>query len=243
MPKLNQILAIEKQTKTNSHTQVTEQYHLLKKEPLLSGISRSYKPLDEEGERFPDESTPVQVRVPQLLKRVGEVLSPLFDVTFARDAANCVAKADVVVDGDVLLAGVPATYLLWLEKQLADIHTVIVNIPTLPQNESWVYDENQDCYKTPTVETAKTKKLPRAFVKAEATKEHPAQVEVVHEDKVTGYWSTTKLSGALPRQRAQELRDRVEKLQAAVKFAREAANTVEVPNVKASDKIFGYLFA
>ena len=228
MTTLAQLLAIESQTKSSSNEQLTTLYHQLKKEALLNGISRTYNPLDEDGEKLPSESTPVQLRVKQLLRDVGRVMTPLYDLTLAKDSANQEATADVDVDGVALLTGVPATYLLWLEKKLQDLHTVIVKLPTLPQGETWSEDPTQDAYVTPTLETTRTKKIPRAFVKAEATKEHPAQVDVVHEDKVVGTWSTIKYSGALPVHQAQELRDRIEKLMAAVKFAREKANMVAI---------------
>jgi len=243
MPKLNQILAVEKQTKTNVHEQVTALHQILQKEPLLNGISRTYSPVDEEGEKFPPENVQVQVRVEDNLKEIAKHMVSLFDITIARDSANCSAKADVVVDGVAILKDVPATYLLWLEKQLTDLHTHIVKLPTLPQSEVWTFDSNQNCFKTDVTQTAKTKKIPRPFVKAEATKEHPAQVEVVHEDKVAGYWSTIKYSGSIPRTRAQALRDRIEKLMAAAKVAREQANLVEVPKVAAGQAVFDYLFA
>lgn len=243
MPKLNQVLAIEKQTKTNSYAQLTELYQLIQKGQLLNGVARSYKPIDEDGERLPPEGNQVQVRLTHLFKDMKRVLVPLYDATLQRDAANCGAKADVLVDGKKILEGVPAVYLLWLEKQLTDMHTVIVKLPTLPLDESWQYDPNQDCFATSPAETARTKKIPRAFVKAEATEHHPAQVEMVHEDKLVGYWTTTKFSGALPRDRAQELRERIEKLMAAVKFAREQANCVDAPPQSAGDAVFAYLFA
>jgi hypothetical protein len=243
MTRLNQILAIEKQVKSTAHEQTTAEYQLLQKDPLLSGISRMYRPLDEEGERLPEENTPVQVRVNEVLKRVAASLTPLLDATLARDLANTEAKANVEVDGRVILKDVPATYLLWLEKQLTDLHTIIVKLPTLSQADTWTFDAATDVYKTPAVETVRTKKLPRAFVKAEATKEHPAQVEVVHEDKLVGYWTTTKLSGALPKQRAQVLRTRIEKLMAATKQAREQANLVEVPKAAVGAEVFDFLFA
>lgn len=241
--KLNQTLAIERQAKTSTHEQVTAQYQLLSKEPLLSGISRTYRPVNEDGEKFPDESTSVQVRVPDVLKAVATHMTGLLDLSLSRDIANCTAKADVEINGKVLLKDVPVTYLLWLEKQLQDIHSVVIKLPTLPQTEDWTYDSATNVFKSKTVETAKTKKLPRAFVKAEATKEHAAQVDIVHDDQVTGYWSTTKFSGAISKQRAQVLRDRAENLLAAVKFAREKANLEEVQKVSAAAEIFGYLLA
>jgi thioredoxin-like negative regulator of GroEL len=53
---------------------------------------------------------------------------------------------------------------------------------------------------------------------------------------------TVKFSGAVPRSRVRELVERVEKLQKAVKMAREEANSVPAEKVQTSDKVFGYLF-
>jgi hypothetical protein len=108
--------------------------------------------------------------------------------------------------------------------------------------ESWHFDSTQDCWASDPAETSKTKKVPRNHVKAEATEKHQAQVEVYHEDVVVGYWKTVKFSGAVPRSRVRELVERVEKLQKAVKMAREEANSVPAEKVQTSDKVFGYLF-
>ncbi len=57
-----------------------------------------------------------------------------------------------------------------------------------------------------------------------------------------GYWRTVKYSGALPARKVAALLERVEKLQRAVKFAREEANAVEVKQQKVGAALFGYLF-
>jgi DNA-binding Lrp family transcriptional regulator len=49
------------------------------------------------------------------------------------------------------------------------------------------------------------------------------------------------LAAAL-RAREPAIRERVEKLQAAVKFAREEANGVEIVEQEAGEKVFRYLF-
>jgi hypothetical protein len=92
------------------------------------------------------------------------------------------------------------------------------------------------------VETLRTRKVPRNHVKAEATEKHPAQVEVYYEDITVGFWRTVKFSGALPARRVAELLERVEKLQRAVKFAREEANAYEVKSQKVGEALFSYLF-
>ena len=242
MPKLNQIIAIEKGVKTTAFQHLTDAHHLLQKNASLSGISRTYRPRDEEGETLPPEANRVQVRAEQVLRETGEVLTSLFDITATKDWANCTAKADVLVEGTVLLKDAPATYLLFLEKQLVDLHTFLKKLPVLDASETWTFDTSQDCYATEPAQTVRTKKIPRNHVKAEATEHHPAQVEVYYEDVTVGYWRTVKFSGALPAKRVNDLIQRVEKLQQAVKFAREEANAQETEEQKVGGKIFQYLF-
>jgi hypothetical protein len=243
MARLNQIIAVEKGIKTRSHQELTEAHHALQKPALLSGIARSYRPKDEEGEQLPPEATRVQAKAEEVIRKTSEILVALFDVTATKDYTNCKARADVVVDGKTLIAAVPVTYLLFLEKQLVDLHTFVKKLPVLDASESWVFDPSADCWATEPVQTSKTKKIPRNHVKSEATEKHPAQVEVYHEDVVVGQWKTVKFSGALPAKRVNELLERVEKLQHAVKFAREEANNHEVDEQKIGRSVLSYLFA
>jgi hypothetical protein len=242
MARLNQIIAVEKGVKSRSFQELTEAHHVLQKPALLAGIARTYRPKDDEGEQLPAESTKVQMKAEEMIQQTATILTRLFDVTATKDWTNAVARADVIVDGQVLLAQVPVTYLLFLEKQLVDIHTFIKKLPTLDASETWSFDASADCWATEPVQTVKTKKIPRNHVKAEATDKHPAQVEVYYEDVVVGFWRTVKFSGSLPAKRVSELLERVEKLQQAVKFAREEANNTEVVEQKVGDRIFQFLF-
>lgn len=243
MPRLNQIIAVEKGIKSRSQKDLTEAHHALQKPALLAGISRTYRPKDEEGEQLPPEATKVQMKAEEIIRRTADILVELFDVTATKDYTNCKARADVVVDGKPLLRDVPVTYLLFLEKQLVDLHTFIKKLPVLDASETWAFDASADCWATEPVQTVKTKKVPRNHVKAEATDKHPAQVEVYHEDVVVGYWKTVKFSGALPAKRVNELIERVEKLQQAVKFAREEANNATADEQKIGRAVLSYLFA
>ncbi|HEV2238916.1 MAG TPA: hypothetical protein VGR57_19815 [Ktedonobacterales bacterium] len=242
MARLNQIIAVEKGIKSQSFQELTEAHQALQKPALLSGIARTYRPKDEEGEQLPPEATRVQLKAQDVIHTTVESLTKLFDVTATKDWTNCRAKADVVVDGQVLLRQVPATYLLFLEKQLVDLHTFVKKLPVLDASETWTYDSSTDAWATEPVQTLRTKKVPRNHVKAEATDKHPAQVEVYYEDITVGYWRTVKFSGALPAQRVNELLARVERLQEAVKFAREEANSLDVEEQKVGEPFFRYLF-
>ena len=243
MARLNQIIAVEKGVKSRSFQELTDAHQALQKPALLAGIARTYRPKDEEGEQLPAESTKVQVKAEEIVRQTTAILTRLFDVTATKDWTNCVAKADVVIDGEPLLRDVPVAYLLFLEKQLVDLHTFVRKLPVLDAAETWAYDASADCWATDATQTTRTKKIPRNHVKAEATEKHPAQVEVYYEDVVVGYWKTVKFSGALPAKRVNELLERVEKLQQAVKFAREEANGTEAVERETGEKVFRFLFA
>jgi hypothetical protein len=241
--KLNQIIAVEKGAKSRTQRELTDAYHRIQKPALLAGISRTYRPRDEEGETLPPESTRVQVKAEAVLRDAAEALTRLFDVVATKEWGNTQAAADVVVDGTTIITQVPVPYLLFLEKQLTDLKTFIDKLPTLDAAETWTFDESQDVWRSDEVETARTKKIPRNHVKYEATDKHPAQVEMYYEDIVVGTWTKVAFSGALPARRVNELRDRVNMLQDAVRQARETANGIEVEDRRVGAAIFAYLLA
>lgn len=240
--KLNQIIAIEKGLKSQTHADVNDAYRRVGKAELLAGIARTYRPVDDEGEALPPESKRVQVRVPDVIGEVKAALTRLLDVTATKDTTNCLAKADLVVDGETLATDLPVTYLLFLEKQLGELKTFLGLLPTLDPAEAWSFDPVSDCWATEPAQTVRTKKVPRNHVLAEATEKHPAQVQVYHEDVVVGRWATTKFSGALPAKQVSEMQARLGTLLDAVKYARETANATEVTDVKPGAAILGYVF-
>ena len=242
MPKLNQIIAVEKGVKSKAFADLSDAHHAVQKTGPLAGISRTYQPKDEEGEQLPAESTRVQIKAEDILRDVSGTLTRLFDVTATKDWTNCAARADVVVDGRTIAAQVPVTYLLFLEKQLVDLHSLVSKLPVLDPAELWSYSESAGAWATEPTGTVRTKKVPRNHVLAEATKEHPAQVQVYNEDQVVGVWTTIKFSGAVPATRVRELVSRVDRLATAVKFAREQANSTEVTDQEVGEAVFDYLF-
>ena len=243
MPKLNQVIAAEKDVKSDTLKQTAAIYHSVQKTDPLRGISRTYQPLrDDPSEQLPSETTRVQTRVSESIGQFEQAMSNLFDLVATKDWANTEARADIMVDGKALLTGVPATYLLFLEKQLIEIRTFLEALPVLDPSESWHYDPNTDSYATEPSKTMKTKKEPRNWVKAEATEKHPAQVEMFYEDVNVGTWTTIKYSGAIPQKEKTELLERLAGLRQAVKFAREEANGLEVKQQQLAKPIFDYLF-
>jgi hypothetical protein len=239
--KLNQVLAIEKGVKSRVYGDVTTMNASAQKPALFNGFAKAYKPKEEDGEQFPPESSRVQMNAREMLQSLGRLLTELFDVTAAKDWANCNARADVVVDGKVLLKQSPATYLLFLEKQLNDVQTFVQHLPTLDPAEEWRFDEQANLYKSDVSKTARTKKVQKPIVLYDATKEHPAQTQLITEDVVIGHWDTVKQSGALPARRKADVLERIEKVIKAVKFAREEANAHEAPDTHVGAAMLEYI--
>lgn len=242
MAKLTQILAIEKNTKNRCETEFTKIFQEVQKADLANGFSKTYRPRDADGEMFPAEGKKVQVRAEERIKRLKSVLTELFDVTATKDATNCNAKADVVVDGVTILKQVPATHLLFIEKKLVDLLSFVKKLPALDQADEWHEDPALGLWATTPAESFKGKKVTTFDIVVPATKEHPAQVKEISKDIIIGTWTTTKFSGALDARRIEELTERVEKLQKAVKFAREEANTVQTTELKTGEAVLGYIF-
>jgi hypothetical protein len=243
MPKLNQIVAVEKSVKSRVYGDFTELHKASQKAELFAGFSKNYRKRDEEGEDYPPESKRVQLEGGDVLTQVAKLMTELFDVTATKDFANCHALADVVVDGQTLVSSAPVPFLLFLEKQLTDLHTFVDKMPTLDPADEWQSDPNSGLFKTSSLATQRTKKVQKPVVLYDATDKHPAQTQLITEDVVIGYWDTVKQSGALPIPRKRELLDRLEKLSQAVKFAREQANDAEAEEKKVGAAVFGYLFS
>lgn len=242
MAKLNQIIAVVTGKKSRVQRELTDIHHSIQKPELLNGLSRVYQPLAEGDEQLPPESKQVQMRTSDAIARVTGILTDMFDTILTQDTANCTARASLHMDGHTIAEDVPVTYLLFLEKQLTDIRTFVEKLPTLDPAEEWRFDEAKNCWVTATVETTRTKKVPKVVLLHPPTKEHPAQTQMVAEDVIVGHYKTTKFSGAMPALEKANVLGRIDKLMEAVKEAREAANSIDAPQVRIGSCLFEYIF-
>lgn len=243
MTKLHEILAVERGQKQTLNRQQTDVYHKIQHAAPLTGIVRTYRPKTEDGDQLPAERTDVQVRVHEEIETLSDVWERMWNIAATRDWGNTEARADVVVDGNVLIEQAPATYLLWLEKALSDVLAVINKLPTLDPAETWEFSADIDAYATQPRETHRTQKVPRVLEKAPATDKHPAQTEVFHIDEVVGYWEQTKQSGATRATVVREMRDRAEKVRDAVRVARTQANQAEVDDKRVAKPVLDFVLA
>lgn len=230
MTRLNQLIAIEAGLKEDAGQAVTRAVRELDANPeALAGLTRTYQPRSEDGERRPDERVKVQVRAEDILTQLTATLERLFDVTLTKETADASAMADVVVTRagklHVLVKDAPVTYLLFLEKQVKRLRGVIAKLPLLDPAQDWEPDSVSGVYRTPTIFTTSGKKVPRNHVRFAGDEHHPPQVDVWQEDVIVGDWHLVKFSGAVPADRVRELLSRCDELLRAVIMAREEANS------------------
>lgn len=239
--KLHQVVAIAKGSKTRCQDDLTSCYQKLQNTKPFGGIRRTYSPRDEDGEHLPDESNRVQITVEDVLKRVADAFNEVVDIAVTQDMGNRDALADIIVDGQIIASRVPATTLIFLEKKIVELNNIISKIPTLPVDKEW-HEVGDGTYSSTPTNTTRSKKTPRNHVLAEATPEHPAQVQVYNEDVIVGDWTTIVLSGAIPpaEKRAMQIRQRA--LHDAIRAARARANDIDVKKREIGNDIITYLF-
>ncbi len=242
MAKLNQIIAIEKGIKARIYGNITNINKGVQKAELFNGFAKDYHKRDDNDEDLPSEKKRVQFTVTDMLREVERDMTELMDITARKDWTNCHAHADIKVDDQVILAKVPVTYLLFLEKHLTDMRTLVGNLPVLDAGEEWTFDQNSGLSRTAAIQTHRTKKVQEPLVLIQPTPEHPGQAQLITKDIIAGFWHLVKYSGAMKTPAKQKLADKVEKLLQAVKQAREEANGRDETTTPAiGGPIFAYL--
>lgn len=241
MTKQHEIVAIESDFKKRSKQEQTEIYKWAQKSDLYFGLNRDYLAYEDDGERLPAEHKKIQRDLQEDIQSFDDISARLLDLTATKDNTNTKAFADLVVDGETLAERVPVTTLLSLEKELHHVRTFYSALPTLPLDTPWSKDEASGHYVSPEVETVRTKKEQLPIVLYDATKEHPAQTQLITKDLNVGAWRTRKTSSALPEPTKRRLLARIDKLVDAVKQARERANQTEVEDKKIGAAVFGFI--
>lgn len=241
--KLSAAVAIERATKSAVATTVTSIHNQAQKAAVMNGLSKVYTPRDEAGETYPSENVKVQLTSQDACNQVSAALKKLFRITAEKDAANCLAKAPIIVDGQVLAENVPATYLMFLEKQLDDLNTFVSKMVELDSSDNWTCNQSDGLFRNEKTVGNKVVKVKQALVLYPATEQHPAQTQIVDQDTVVGHWTTQKISGAIPRPRKLQLLERISTLSQAVKVAKDVANNLEVIPAPEAESLLDWIFA
>jgi len=249
MTKLHQIIAIERGVVADAERDLGKIRQVIAvggdRDPL-TGLSRTYESRrGEEGDQLPAEYRKVQITVPELVEMAGQKLTRMFDIKFTREFANTQARGTVTVDGQALLEDVPAGYLLFLETQITALITQLIDkLPVLPPAEDWSDEDPalpDGVWASAPRKSERTRKVPKYQVMVDPTPEHRAEIRQWDADEIEGYWTMVRYSGQLPEKQVQAMRARAVKLLEAVKFAREAANEMDVTDREAGAAVLGYV--
>lgn len=218
---------------------------LAKRDHLFAGFTKTTTFRDEA--RAADNASETKVvpsTVSQKLAFTAQELARALDVMATRDVGNQSARADIEIDGEVLVADVPATMLLTLEQRLTKLRVIYNEIPTLDPSIQWVPDEQKGkgfWRSSDPVRTTKTEKVLQYKVLFPATDKHPAQIEKWFEDKPIADVRADRFSGAMSVADKADLMQRFDKLLEAVKAARIRANTAPVAPFKVAKPLFDFI--
>lgn len=248
MAKLHELLAVGNNLDQQSKKVVTDLKGTFdKKRHLFEEKITTFRSSEEGVLPVTESQSSIQTTVSKELGWLAGILCRSIDVGHQIDVANTGAKADIVTEeGETIATAVPATSLLQLEKELKDVHDLLNLIPTLDPAKGFAIDENREAgiYRAREVTKTRTKKSARPIVLFPATKEHPAQVQLIQEDVPVGTIQEHEWSALLTPAVKSELIERVEVLTRAVKKARSRANDheIDVTAHKIGQRLLDYVF-
>jgi hypothetical protein len=247
-PQLHEVLAVEGDLSAVLSRVLAEAVNTFAKKPdTFRGQTRTVEMFDEgrQGENDTDTKS-VNSTVPDKLSYVGGHAARYYDAMLQKERTNQEARADLVVNfegEELLIEGLPATFLLGLETRLKALRELIEAVPTLDPSLSWSLDPEmgKGIFVSQPKSSLKTEKTVQSKVLYDATKEHPAQIEKWSEDRPVGKITTTQRSGMISVSEKSRLLGRLDAVLRGVKRARQRANTVEIVKVHAGQRLMEFL--
>jgi hypothetical protein len=245
--KLHQLLSLVPGKRSAATDALSSAYQQFQKPGTFEGFTKTFTQRTDDGTpgRPPEKKHP-QNNVAALVGGFKPLVADMLDTVAKVDWANAGAKADVVVDGQVVIANAPVTFLLFLGKRLNELKTTVEAIPLRDPALDWTFSAEASLFVSPVVRKQVTTKEQVGIVLHPPTVEHPAQTQLITKDVVTGWWDERQFSGAVTRVERDVILARLQKLSDAVLVAREQANqaTVDAPTVGGAilDFVFGTAF-
>lgn len=239
--RLNAHLANDLRRRRAAHETITNLHRSTQNESTMTGLVKVYTPATEDGLPFPPESKKLQLRAGDAIRQVSEALVSLLDTTAVKDYSNTTARADVVVNGQVLVPNAPVTFLLSVEKELRDMRIFFQKFYELDPSQDWTFDAANGIHKTSPVITQKTTKVMKPVVIVPTSDKFPAQVKDQEHVEIMGTWSTTHLSGGISPAEKEMILRRITQVEEAVKTARERANLVEITRIEVGQNLMDFI--
>ena len=244
--KLHEIIAVEGDLQNTANKVIEEAVQTFSKKVEHFIEQLSLLRMHDEGRQ--DENTSdhkaMVTTVGEKLSYVGKHLIKYYDAISRKERTNQEARADLVINGNVLIADMPGTLLLGLESRLRSFRTMCESIPTLQPGIVWEHDESRAgrVYKmSEPRKRFKTEKIKESKVIVQPTKEFPAQVDTWTVDKPCGTITDQIWSGMLSPAEKSDLIGRVDTILRAVKKARQRANEAEVVDLRIGKIIIDYI--
>lgn len=232
MSKLHELLAVDANLSAQAAKLTNELKGTFeKKRHLFEEKRTTFQPKEDGSVAVTEQQSDLQTTVVDELSWISEHLAKAIDVSHQINLGNMAAQADVLLeDGSAILSGVPATTLLELEKSVKHIQDLISQVPTLDPAKGFRPDPDRGkgIYAAREVVKQRTKKVPKVIVKYDATKEHPAQTELISLDEPIGEIREQEWSALLTPADKAAMLARCEDLVRAIKKARSRANDLDV---------------
>jgi hypothetical protein len=247
-PKLHEVLAVESDLaaaaeKISEETVTT----FTKKEDHFQGFHKRLEMFSEtrkQEEAGAENSKAVVDTVPSKLAWTATALRKYWDAVAQKETTNQTARADITIDGVVLVQDAPATFLLGMETRLKKFRAVLEAAPTQAPGIRWVPDPSvgKDIFVSETPQTAKREEKDFTFrVLYEATDKHPAQIEKWERNVAVGTYYTRHWTSTLSPAAKADLLSRCDTLIRAVKKARMRANEAAVVKVNPAGAMLDYI--
>ena len=191
-----------------------------------------------------DEYQKMATTVGEGLAHFATAQSNFIDALACREVTNQEARADIVVDGTVLVKDAPVSFLIKLEEHFTALKGVYDKIPTLYAGANWVADtgKGEGIWYLATEEIrTKKEKMMKTVLLHPADENHPAQVAREVEEEVTGRYTIQLWSGMITESDKKGKSARLEKLIRAIKKARSTANSTQVKSVECAKTLFDFV--
>jgi hypothetical protein len=253
--KLHELLAVEGDLEGTCKKIVEETTSTFKnKAAHFTGWHKRCEMFNEGDPTPPTEQQEMVTTVHKKLKYTFDHIIRYVDAVCQKETTNQQARADVEIDGKVILSDIPATCLLGLESRLKGWRKIIDLAPTLQPGRKWEPDptkgENVYGDNTPSevFKTAKVFKseiiVPAVFPKeGEKGEGLPAQVRAWEEQAPVGKYIVESWSGMITPAEKAKMLNNFDKLLRAIKKARQRANTTEIVKKTIGKEIFDFILS
>ena len=245
--KLHQVLAVEKDKENQKKKIMQESIKVLGDTSLHQGSLRVLQMFAQERKNEEDGqsvqksvTTDVMTRIKYTLPFMAQHL----DIVYQKELTNTLAKANVIVDGIILMRDVPATMLLALEREFTSYRDMFKAVPTLQSGIDWERDDaaTGKVYKTKNpVKTQKLSKEVEYRVVVKPTDKHPAQVKEISISKQVGEYTDIKWSGCVTSAKKAKMINKLESLIQAVKIARAKANAQDIKKSESVKSVLDWI--